>query len=291
MRTFEELKQCLVQIKDNDYSVPNGADLDDIIADMLNFIGHTDGELRDDLIYSTFCGWVGNGTLSTVQMKHILTTCLGEQYLFFGIGEKESDSVFTRAFSSLAIALAFSLHDENSFLTVDDVQDIKKTVLRYIGQEKDYRGYVSGKGWAHAVAHIADALGNVAGCEIDGHYCHDRDNLLEILQAVKTLVLNRDCVYTAEEDERLVAVVNMVCSNEVLTDEDLITWINSFDPSSDDWAKYDVVPDNYYQYVNWKHFLRSLYFNFLNCGDDEFDVVNASVITKHLLTFLVESDD
>jgi len=82
MRNFEELKQCLVQIRDNDYGVTDGIALDGLISDMLSFIGHTDGELRDGLIYSTFGSWVDNGTLSTEQMRHILTTCLGEQYLF-----------------------------------------------------------------------------------------------------------------------------------------------------------------------------------------------------------------
>jgi len=290
MKTHEELKQLLARIKDNDYSIPNEIDVDGLIADMLKFIGHVDGELRDKLIYSTFCGWVDNGILSATQMRHILATCLSETHLFFGIGEKDTDSVFTRAFSSLAIALAFVVHDENPFLTVDDVQNIKEVLLRYVGQERDYRGYVAGKGWAHSVAHIADALANVAGCEIDGEFCIGRESLLEILQAVKSLACNRDWVYIAEEDERLVDVVNMVCSNEILTNDDFIEWIDSFDPSDNKWWE-GTVPNDYYLHVNCKHFLRSLYFNFLSCDDDEFDAINASEISKHLLTFLVESDE
>jgi len=84
-----------------------------------------------------------------------------------------------------------------------------------------------------------------------------------------------------------VSVVNMVCSNEILTDDDLTAWIDSFNPIDNHWSE-GVVPDDYYLHVNRKHFLRSLYFNFLSCDDDEFDAVNASVISKHLLAFLVE---
>ena len=46
MRNFEELKILLTAVKNNDYAVPSGVDVDDVIADMLKFIGHTDAELR-----------------------------------------------------------------------------------------------------------------------------------------------------------------------------------------------------------------------------------------------------
>ena len=287
MRKPEELKQLLAQIKDNDCKVPEGTDVDGIISDMLRYIGHTDGELRDKLIYSTFCGWIDNGTLSVNQMKHILTTCLGEQCLFYCIGENNTDSVFTRSFSSLAIALAFAMHDEKPFLTIDELQNIKKTVLRYVCQEKDYRGYVDGKGWAHAIAHVADALANIAGCEIDGSSCLNSECLLEILQAVKALVCNKDYVYTAEEDERLVVVINSVCSNETLTHDDIISWIDSFNLADKKWWK-GTVPDDFNLHVNRKHFMRSLYVNFLSCDDNEFDNIRVKDICEHLRSFLVD---
>jgi len=289
MKNIAELKQRLTQVKDNDYNIPDGIDTDALIVDMLTNIGHPDGELRDGLIYSTFGSWVENGSLTIKQMKHILTTCLGENYLFHGIGEKDTDTVFTRSFSSLAIALAFVMHDEKPFLTQAEVGGIKDAVLHYISQEKDYRGYVPGKGWAHAVAHIADALANVAGCEIDGKYCFDRDSLIEILDAVKALICNKDSVYTAEEDERLVGVVNMVCSNETLTNDDLMAWLGGFAQAGNWWE--GDVPGDYYQKVNTKHFLRSLYFNFLSCKDDEFDVITASMICKCLRELLADDDE
>ncbi|MCL2171088.1 MAG: DUF2785 domain-containing protein [Defluviitaleaceae bacterium] len=282
MKTFEELKQCLIQIKNNDYSVSNGVDVDITIAGMLKFIGHTDGEFRDGLAYSTFNSWTDNGTISTTQMRHILTTCLGEQHLFFGIGEKDTDSVFTRSFSSLVIALAFCLHDKKPFLTIADVKGIKETLLRYMGKEKDCRGYVNGKGWAHA----ADALGNTAGCEIDGKFCFDGKELLEILDAVKTLILCRNCVYTAEEDERLIWAVNAVCANNILTNEDLIAWVDSFNPNDKEWWN-GAIPGDYYLHVNRKNFLRSLYFNFL-APSDELEIVDPKAIAEHLLVCLLD---
>jgi len=201
MRTFEELKQLLIEVKDNDYNVPSGVDVDSVIADMLKFIGHTDAELRDNLIYMTFVYWIEEkGLVSVEKMKEILDICLSDSHLFYGIGEKGTDSVFTRSFSALVIALAFCLHDESPFLTIDDVQTIKETVFRYINEEKDYRGYVDGKGLAHSVAHIADVLVNIASFEIDNKYCLGREDIYEILEAVKFLVRNKECVYSTREE-------------------------------------------------------------------------------------------
>jgi hypothetical protein len=288
MRNYEELKRLLIQIKDNNYDVPEGMDADDIISDMLKFIGHTDAELRDELIYTTFVQWAEEkGVISPEKMKEILDICLGNSHLFFGIGEKDTDSVFTRAFSSLVIAVAFCVQDENPFLTADEICGIKEVVLRYISQEKDYRGYVDGKGWAHAVAHIADALANIAGCDkaisVDDEYCISRDGLLEILQAVKTLVCNKDCVYAAEEDERLAGASMFVIYREVLTIDEIINWIDSFGAAEGmNWK--GSIPADYYLHVNRKHFMRSLYFKLLSDKDYE-------KICKHMLGFLVESDD
>ena len=282
MKKYEELKQQLTQIRDNDYNLPNGANVDGIIADMLGFIGHTDAELRDKLIYKTFVQWAEvKGIISTDKMKQILDICLSDAHLFYSIGESGTDSVFTRSFSSLIISVAFCVHDENPFLTANDIQSIKETVLRYIALEKDFRGYVDGKGWAHAVAHIADALINIAGCSVDNKLCIGREGFLEILQAVKTLACNNQHIYSAEEDERLAITpfVGAVYLN-ILTAKELMDWIDSFNMSDNEWWK-GTVPGDYYLHVNRKNFMRSLYFKLLpHSGYEE--------VCKHMLGFLAE---
>jgi len=286
MRTAEELKQIITQVKDNNYNVPDGVCVDSIISDMLKFIGHTDGELRDNLIYSTFVQWCEEKKLvSPDKMKEILDICLSDTHLFFGIGKNGTDSVFTRSFSSLVIALAFCVHDETPFLTIADVQTIKDTVLRYISQEKDYRGYVNGKGWAHAVAHIADVLVNIAGCEIDDKFCIGRDGMLEILQAVKTLVCNSEYVYTAEEDERLVTPFMVATDIKVFTTKELIDWIDSFNMSDNEYWK-GTMPGDYYRHINRKHFMRSLYFRL----QSQISTEGFEEICNHMRRFLVDSE-
>jgi len=287
MRTPEELKKLITFIEDNDDVIPDDVDIDVLLNDMLVHIGSTDPELRDDLIYASLAEWIDDGIITATQMKHILATCLGEQHLFLGVGETDTDTVFTRSFSSLAIALALAMHDENPFLSLAEINNIKETVLRYISLEKDYRGFVAVKGWAHSVAHIADVLGNLSGCDkaIDAPETTEkrilgREGLLEVLQAIKTLVCNSQLVYTTEEDKRLAAACLMAICSELFTNKEIIGWLNEFN-LTDTESKYEAMPGSYYQYVNSKHFMQSLYFMLL--PDDDY-----KEICKHLLSFLIE---
>ncbi|WP_155889949.1 hypothetical protein [Peribacillus kribbensis] len=72
-----------------------------LLEQMLANIGSVDSELRDSLIYSTYCKLMKGNHLTTGQMESLFDACLDENRLFYKIGEKESDSVFTRSFSSL----------------------------------------------------------------------------------------------------------------------------------------------------------------------------------------------
>jgi len=290
MRTYEQLTQILTQIKSNDYEIPDDVNIDELISDMLNYIGDTDGELRDKLIYSAFNQW-SYKTLTQAQIRHILFTCIGEQYLFKGIGESGTDTVFTRAFSSLPISLAFCMHDDTPFLTVDEINNVKNTVMRYAAEERDYRGYVDGKGWAHAIAHLADALANIFGVDkavdIESEYSASREDLEKGLGVIKMLVCNKEYVYTAEEDERLIPVFFSICSNEMFTTSEIIAWLDSFNMEDKEWWS-GAVPDSFNLHLNRKTFMRSLYFQLLECKDDEFDEISVREIDKHVLSFLVE---
>jgi len=266
MRKFEEMKQLIAELERANYTVPTELDFNAAIADMLHFVGDTDSDLREG-IYKAFDTLNDNGAFSPDQMRHILTTTLDDRHLFLGIGESGTDTVFMRAFSSLIICVAFCMHDENPFLTSAEIQHVRGTVLRYISQEKDYCGYVPGKGWAHAIAHAADALANIAGVDkatdIDGDYSIGREGLLEILDAIKMLAINPALVYDAEEDERLAEAAMYVIYTEVLSNDDMCSWIADF-------AKYidrNTMPSDYFRKINQKHFLRSLYFELI--ADDD----------------------
>ena len=136
-------------------------ELENLLVEMLKQIGSTDPVLRDELIYQTFCNLVMSDVLRDEQMTAMMTTCLDEEHLFLGIGEEEGDAVFTRSFSVLVVALLVHKDRQAPFLSRDLFERAMESVFRYLQKEKDIRGYVNGKGWAHSIAHGADALDEV----------------------------------------------------------------------------------------------------------------------------------
>jgi len=263
MRKFEEMKQIIGNMKSTNYAVPAGVDLDDLMADMLRFVGTTDSDLREG-IYSTFVTWCEETKdFSPEQVRHILNTSMDNEHLFLGVGESGTDSVFMRAFSSLLVCVALYVHYEQPFLAEAEIQTVKAAVLQYVHQEKDYRGYVEGKGWAHAIAHAADALAHILCIEkatdVPGDYSIGREGTLELLEAAKMLAINSELVYNAEEDERLAVAVIDAFESNALSKDDMCNWLTELSEE----IERKVMPTDYYRRINQKHFMRSVYFKLM----------------------------
>ena len=158
MLDAQTLKTKLQEIAADDYKPPTGPELYPLVLAMGEHTGDLDPELRDDLIYTILATWINRDVFDAKELKEILQVALNNDHLFLGLGETESDAVFTRAFSILIVAPILEAHRRRPFLPDDELLVIKHKVLRYLAAEKDLRGYVAGKGWAHAVAHTADVL-------------------------------------------------------------------------------------------------------------------------------------
>jgi hypothetical protein len=253
MSTESELKSRLQSIAANDYRVPDGAphggDYWQVSLAMLAHLGAIDPELRDDLIYTTFTTWARAELYTPDQYRALLSTTLDQDHVFLGLGERDTDSVFTRSFSILFAVLPIYHHRLTPIFTQHELRATLDQVLNYFAREADLRGYVDGKGWAHAVAHTADLLDEFAQCEEI-----DRDGLLRILDAIKAKLLAADVVFIAEEDERLAYAVLSLFGRGVLIERDIEPWIKSFAPierTAEGWRT---------RHITVKHFLRSLYF-------------------------------
>jgi hypothetical protein len=253
MLTEIELKMRLREIADDGYAVPDPAEHKRLLEAMRAYIGVPDAELRDDLIYVTLARWTLGGRLSEAQLLELLSTALDDTHLFYKLGEADSDSVFTRSFSMLLLALIVYAHRQNTFLSKAEILRIKGRVLEYVRREKDRRGYVGEpKGWAHAVAHTADVLDELALCPELG-----AQELSEILDATGSLAAENGSVYAYEEDERLSVAAASVLTRQAL---DLEAWTQWIDRLVAEVAQEQRFIQGYNRRVNVKHFLRSLFF-------------------------------
>lgn len=248
-----ELKEKLQKLELREFRPAADEYPEELIPAMLEYIGTTDSYLRDELIYAAFCEWIlEDELLSKEQLRALLPVLLDESHLMFGLGEIDSDSIFTRSFSVLVIPLLLTSHYTRGLFSADEINMVKEKLLHYLKNEKDRRGYVQGKGWAHTIAHTADAMSDLVLCPET-----DRTAMLDILNAIRGVICVYDICYIHSEEERLVTAVIEVIKKELVSEQEIIQWIESF---SEQALAVSTFPERQMIRTNVKNFLQSLYF-------------------------------
>ncbi len=257
-------KQFLRSIAENNYELPDDLDSYDFAKALLVNLGSPDGELRDELSYMILAsGIIDKGLLTAEQMNELLTIVLDTQHLFYAIGEVNTDSVFMRSFSNLIVTAILYTDARNPVIAEQVVQHTKATLLAYAKEEKDWRGYVEGKGWAHAMAHLADALDECA----QNQYMTPEDRQ-DILQTVRQLAQLPEPLYH-EEDMRLATSAQHIIISKEVPDTFISDWLElCFVERGSDVSAWMSA-------TNVKNFLRSLYF--LLIWDNMFPPVSAQI--------------
>jgi len=250
-------KENLLKWKENDFQIPEELNRYELALELLNNFNSTDPVLRDELSLSFLWTIVEDGMLSQTEIKQLLKLTLSEEYLFNNLGAIKDDSVFNRAFTILVIGVIIGYHADmreeegKEILSKEEVMYAFCKVMDYLKKEKDVRGYVNEKGWAHSAAHTADAIGSLA-------YCKElnRDDMINLLAGIREKYTVDYYAYVNEEAERIVSAIINIMNREDMNDEDIIEWIRGFSEIKQ--------PENYPQYHNYrenaKNLLRSLYF-------------------------------
>lgn len=247
-------KQFWKSIQENNYNVPEGHTVNSLTPELLSLFGNIDPKLRDDLAYTILVEWVEHDLYTPDELRQIIAGLSAN--LEIGIGETETDSVFLRAFSVLALALIVYYDNKNSFLKSEEIEAILVIALQYLATEKDPRGYVPVKGWAHALAHTADLFLVLVKNTNTGAPEHIRI-LSEITQK---LTAKTRWVYVHGEDDRLSAIVLTVFRRGLLDLPIIIEWLDSLtNPKSGTWKGAWTIEGTTYAFSNVRNFLRSLY--------------------------------
>ena len=246
-------------IRQNGYAPPDKKGAAELLYAMLQHIGDTDAYIRDDLIYSTFCEWICEKDIfETKTIRDALTVLMDDKHLFFKIGSVGDTSVFTRSFSMLAIVQILCLNRKKNLLDTNQFEQTKAGLLRYLIAEKDFRGYTAVYGWAHAAAHGADVLEELARHK-DCNEC-DVEAMLACMQKI---FCNGRYLLSHEEDERMASAAVLLFKRNPAIASQVAAWIEGLP------CFYDVpaFPQKYIARVNTKNFVRSVYFRCLHAGE------------------------
>ncbi|HEY1133074.1 MAG TPA: DUF2785 domain-containing protein [Nocardioides sp.] len=147
------------QVIDSGLGVPTDRPLGDLTAELTRMLGSSDPAERDRTAYPTLATWIDRGVYDE------LLAGLGDGIatgLASGVGESGTDSVFRRSFSALLLGECVARDNRRALVRGTQILDWGDRIVSWYLRERDDRGFVPGKGWAHAIAHGADAIGSLA---------------------------------------------------------------------------------------------------------------------------------
>lgn len=241
-------------IQENKYAIPVDHTPTSLAAELFSYLGSTDPELRDQIAYETFANFLKRDYYSLEEIEIYIANLLAN--LDIGIGETESDSVFLRSFSVLFLAEIVHNDNEAPRLKSPVIQTILEKGLRYLASEKDLRGYVEGKGWAHALAHTADLL-LVLGKNLN---TSEREHTLILIGVGEKLIQPTTRVYMYGEDDRLSRATLEVMRRGTLSVTFVRQWLDSLiKPNNDTWKGAWTKEKTTCAFLNVRNFVRSLF--------------------------------
>ena len=198
--------------------VPQDRSLVEMTEDLTRMLGDPDPEVRDGIAFPTMATWIDEGVYDDLLVGLGDGMCHG---LDIGLGEVETDTVFRRSFSVLMLTECIDRTTKAALGGPNVVLRWGDKIMSWYSRERDLRGFVPGKGWAHAVAHGADALGALARSPVMG-----RLELTVILDVIgDRLLMPTDAFFVCGEGDRLAYATMHLLRRDVLGIDVLEPWV------------------------------------------------------------------
>lgn len=132
---------------------------------LITHLAATAPEVRDKGVFFLLSDLFQADAFTEKQVAWLFTTLQRKDILFAHITEPQNDAVFLRSFAVMLLSgLVYADLNRYHLLTSRQFENLLVNLCAYVALEKDGRGYVADKGWAHAYTHIgnlADELSQV----------------------------------------------------------------------------------------------------------------------------------
>ncbi len=173
--------------------------------------------------------------------------------------------------------MAEIVYNDNKKPLLDKAQTdtILTKALSYLNAEKDPRGYVPVKGWAHGLAHTADLLQVLGKSRL-----LEESDLENILQGIANkLVHSTNWIYFNNEDQRLASAAIAILQRDSIPMDSLKLWLKSLTEPEISWKGSYADEGLSKAFHNTRNFLQSLYVA-IRASDDlpEKEQVEATIL-------------
>lgn len=232
-------------------AVPSDRSLHELTVELTAMLGDPDPALREGIAVPAILTWLDRGVYDDLLSGLGDGMALG---LAAGLGESGTDTVFRRSLSARLLGACLERGTERALVSADRVLDWGDRLVTWFLREQDLRGFVPGKGRAHAVAHGADALGALARSEHLG--TPELTVVLDVL--ADRLLAPTEELFGHGEPDRLAAATILVLHRDLVPLSVLEPWVARIAAVAGVRATYDGR-DPYLVRGNAESFLRALY--------------------------------
>lgn len=237
------------QVVQGGVAVPPDRPLDELTAELTTMLGDPDPRVREEIALTTLGTWIHTGVYDELLEGLGSGMCTG---LSVGLGERGTETVFRRSYSALVLAECIERDNQLMLVSEQTLFTWGDRLSSWLVREQDLRGFIPGSGWAHAVAHGADAIGALARSPRLG--ANELTVLLDVV--ADRLLLPTDDFLVAGEPDRLAEAIAHMLRRDLLGIKLLEPWVRRLANSAIPRGTYDQHP--YLVAGNVQSFLRAL---------------------------------
>ncbi|HEX4666495.1 MAG TPA: DUF2785 domain-containing protein [Chthoniobacterales bacterium] len=222
-------------IKEANFAVPAAESAGQLALELPALAASTDPAVRDGCGYEILAAWVyRDHLLSAEQLEALRLKLLPGMTAH--LGELENETIFGRSFSALYLSILAAEDLRHPFLSPPAFRKTLDLALESYAREKDLRGYVPGKGWAHATAHVADLL------KFLGRSPHlSREEQKLIVNAIAQRCRSAGSVFAHGEDARMAAALLSIAERKDCDVEVFRSWCENLGAEFDElWKSADL---------------------------------------------------
>ena len=206
----------LETLKSNKWQLADEAARQMLALTLLDCLVVADPVLRDELAFEALSTWMRTKQLTTDTLRRVNTELQAR------LKDDVVDAAgFGKPFAVLTLAEVARVDRIQAFLSNEELDQLISSGTKYLTGVRDYRGFVTGEGWRHGVAHGADLM-----LQLSLNSRLSRMQLDRLLDAIASQVApGGEHFYRYHEGERLMAPVFYIARKTLHENSDWDVWI------------------------------------------------------------------
>ena len=246
----------LETLKQNKWQLADDAARQTLTLALLDCLVVADPVLRDELAFEALSTWARTEQLTADSLRRISTE------LQVRLKDDAADAAgFGKPFAVLTLAEVARVDRLQAFLSNEELDQLISSGTKYLTGVRDYRGFVTGEGWRHGVAHGADLM-----LQLSLNSRLSRPQLDRLLAAIASQVApGGEHFYRYHEGERLMAPVFYIARKPLHEISDWDAWIAKLTARGD--GAESTTQSSLARRHNLAGFLLPLYFSLQESSD------------------------